>query len=938
MRKFTLFLTFFCATMAFSQVVYTVPEFATVNDSIVLYFDAAQAERQDLKGYSGEIYTHTGVNTNKGNWQHVIGTWGNNSTQPRLERVDTDLYKLTIGYPLEFYNITQETVQAMCFVFRSADASRQTEDIFYTFFHGGITVVIDSPSVSIPFGDMRRNPLFYHLDDEIGFKIKVATIGVDVDYIHVYKNSELVGSVTGSDSLAFSETAVVAGMYNYQIIASDVDGVKDTIWFSGVVLPEIAEEPLPQGVQPGTNLMEDGTVVLSLFAPYKEFVYIIGNFNDWKVDNEYLMKKYSPSEDSVMFWLQLNDIDQNVVYQYQYLIDGEIRVADHYTPYLLDPWNDAYIDAVRFPGLPEYPTGKTEHYVSVFENKSSEFEWTDPEYIRPDKEKLVIYETLLRDFTSQQSYAGMLEKLDYLDSLGVNVIELMPVNEFEGNLSWGYNPAYYFAVDKYYGTPEALKNFVNECHRRDLAVVMDVVYNHAFGSNGMARMYLENGRPGSENPWFNPTAPHTDYSWGYDFNHESIHTQSFLDRVNRFWIEEYHIDGFRFDFTRGFTNKSGGSGPYDASRIQILKRMADKIREVDPGTYIILEHLVDSNDEMKALADYGMLLWGNMNHDYNEAAMGYSSDFSWGYYKTRNWNAPNLVTYMESHDEERLMYKNLQYGNRFGDYDIQELSQALQRQKLVNAFFLTLPGPKMIWQFGELGYDYSIDYNGRLGEKPLRWDYFDEPNRRNLFNTVKELIKLRQTYDVFTSKNTTVNLNVAGTVKQIKMTGSKNIHIVGNFGVTQNPATLNFVHGGTWHDFFSGDTMKVDGDIQMDLEPGEFHIFSDSKLFLPKTDVLVGINERPVVSKEFEVYPAYPNPFNPETTIRFYLPEKGFVRYEIYNLLGQIVDSEKFTDFDEGYNKITWNAGITNTLSSGIYYFNIIYRNNNYLSKIILLK
>ena len=141
----------------------------------------------------------------------------------------------------------------------------------------------------------------------------------------------------------------------------------------------------------------------------------------------------------------------------------------------------------------------------------------------------MIYETLIRDFTDEQTYNSLLGKLDYLDSLGINVIELMPINEFEGNLSWGYNPAYYFAVDKYYGSPDDLKNFVNECHNRGIAVVADVVYNHAFGSNGMARMYLENGNPSSENPWFNRTAPHTDYHWGYDFNHESKHTEYFLE-------------------------------------------------------------------------------------------------------------------------------------------------------------------------------------------------------------------------------------------------------------------------------------------------------------------------------------------------------------------------------------------------------------------------
>jgi len=119
-------------------------------------------------------------------------------------------------------------------------------------------------------------------------------------------------------------------------------------------------------------------------------------------------------------------------------------------------------------------------------------------------------------------------------------------------------------------------------------------------------------------------------------------------------------------------------------------------------------HFADDSEE-QVLANYGMLLWGNSNYNYNEATMGYhengKSDFSWGYYGKRSWSQPHLVTYMESHDEERLMFKNLQYGNGAGAYSVKDPATALNRIKLAGAFFLTLPGPKMLWQFGELGYD-----------------------------------------------------------------------------------------------------------------------------------------------------------------------------------------------------------------------------------------
>ena len=101
------------------------------------------------------------------------------------------------------------------------------------------------------------------------------------------------------------------------------------------------------------------------------------------------------------------------------------------------------------------------------------------------------------------------------------------------------------------------------------------------------------------------------------------------------------------------------------------------------------------------------MLWGNSNYNYNEATMGYhdsgKSNFSWMSYQERGWDAPHVMGYMESHDEERLMAKNLAYGNSNGSYDITDINVALKRIQLAAAFFFTIPGPKIIWQFGQIG-------------------------------------------------------------------------------------------------------------------------------------------------------------------------------------------------------------------------------------------
>lgn len=126
-------------------------------------------------------------------------------------------------------------------------------------------------------------------------------------------------------------------------------------------------------------------------------------------------------------------------------------------------------------------------------------------------------------------------------------------------------------------------------------------------------------------------------------------------------------------------------------------RIRNEIHEYDDNVYMILEHLGDNSEET-VLANAGMMPWGNINHEYNEASMGYGSNLNWADFQNRNWQYANLVSYAESHDEERLMYKNLEYGNSNGDYDVQDLATALERQEAIAAFLIPLRGPKMIDQ------------------------------------------------------------------------------------------------------------------------------------------------------------------------------------------------------------------------------------------------
>jgi hypothetical protein len=179
--------------------------------------------------------------------------------------------------------------------------------------------------------------------------------------------------------------------------------------------------------------------------------------------------------DGNKYWLDITGLDPNTTYAFQYSIDLEdMRIADPYTEMVLDPWNDPWIPASTFPNIPTYPRCSTTQIASAFRINEETHNWTDASYVRPPAERLVVYELLVRDFIAARNYETLIDTLDYLDNLGVTAIELMPVNEFEGNDSWGYNTSFFFALDKAYGTKQALKTFVNECHNRGIAVVMDI--------------------------------------------------------------------------------------------------------------------------------------------------------------------------------------------------------------------------------------------------------------------------------------------------------------------------------------------------------------------------------------------------------------------------------------------------------------------------------
>jgi len=894
--------------LGITQIIQISPAFPTVNDVVTIHYNASQGNG-GLVGVT-PVYTHTGIVTQSGlpsSWSYVQGNWGQADTNVLMTDLGNNIHEIVIDID-QYYGFPNGTnVAKLAFVFRNSDGSLEGKtatmgDIFYPIYpiNGGFQAAIFKP----------YSDLLVNLNDTISISGQSNSNAT----LQLFDNGMLVADTT--NTTVIEKDIIINSSGDHQIILVADDGstiLRDTVNY--VVIPALNLVDPPNGLVDGINYMNDSTVTLKFYAPEKTTVNLIGDHNNWMVNSSSFM---SLSTDSSYWWKTISGLNPAEKYTYQYLIDGVIKIADPLSPLILDPNNDANIGSFNYPNPIPYPSNYTNGFVTVMEPGKTAYNWTNNNFTPPDNKDLIIYELLVRDFVSTHSYQTLIDTLDYLAELGVNAIELMPPGEFENNESWGYNPSFHMALDKYYGTSEHFKAFIDSCHGRGIAVINDIVFNQAFGQSPMVNLYWDglNNRPAANNPWFNEVCPHPPYCWGYDFDHSSDATKNFMDRVNHYWLDEYHIDGFRFDFTKGFSNNSNN---YDNDRINLLKRMADTIWSKHPDAYVILEHWADNNEE-KILANYGMMLWGNVTHGYQESAMGYptNSNLSWGVYKYRLWNEPHIISYMESHDEERIMYKNITYGNTTGQQNAKNLLNGLKRTEGLAALMLTTPGPKMIWQFGELGYDISIDYICRTCNKPILWNYFTENSRKRLYDVYKASIELRKSHPVFTGDDFTYSLN--GAVKSLKLNDpSMDAVVIVNIDVNPQDKTIDFQHNGWWYEYFSGDSIQINGTSIISLDPGDYMVFTDLKLDKPEILNTLGFNEYEIANWDVNIFP---NPSRDFLNITINGSKSKDIKYTIMNSLGKIIYQQTGTFKRHQIN--------IENLSTGNYF--LILEQDNYLT------
>jgi len=909
----------------FAQVSIT-PNPFDINESITITLDA-NSNASNCNGFSNptKVYMHSGVGPESNPWTHTIGNWGQDDGVGEMTNNGNGTWSITLT-PETYYGLTaQEATNAikMGMVFRSQDGSQELKDngcsdFFFDIgsFQVSLTAPLPNSTTLLSSGD--------------NLTITATNIGGNASYV-LKSNGSTINTQSNTASYNFTHSNLTANQnYSLEVTQNSTTIIKT---FQVIIELTTAFEIMPEDYIDGINYhASDPTkATLVLDAIGKDFVYVAGSFNNWQPDGSYAMKRDFTRNNK--FWITLTGLTSGQLESYQFwLVDKTplanspslVKTADPYSTLVLSPYDDSGISASTYPNIPAYPAGQ-EREVTVLQTGQTPYNWQVTNFNKPKKEDLVIYEVLIRDFDADRNFQDLIDKISYFKNLNVNAIQLMPIMEFEGNESWGYNTAFHMALDKFYGTEDKFRELVDVCHQNGIAVILDIALNHAFGRNPMVRMWMNDpdndgwGEPSSENPYFNETPKHS-YNVGSDFNHQQFRTQNYVKRVVKHWIESFKIDGFRWDLTKGFTqnctaNDEGCTNAYQQDRVDVLKSYADYSWSLDPDHYTIFEHLGTPTEEQQ-WANYrltgeadgipkGIMMWGKMTENYNQLTMGFASNsnFDWMGHTAHGFDEKRLVGYAESHDEERLMYKNLNFGNATnGTHDVTSLNTALSRMPALGAVTLTIPGPKMIWHFAELGMENSIftcdngtvnNPNCKLSTKPQpQWanNWSNDVARKAIYDTWSRLNYLKTEEAVFEGDYTISSGTLTPKIRiwdnSLPANSLSDVIILANFDVTSQAINPGFTNTNTWYDLMddTGNTTISGSTSSINIPAGEFKIYGNHA---PVT------LSNPGFTKEHSLM-VYPNPSTEQFSIN-----KISNNLSIYDITGKLVKTFN-GDFDKG--------------------------------------
>ncbi|CAF0982573.1 unnamed protein product [Rotaria sordida] len=396
--------------------------------------------------------------------------------------------------------------------------------------------------------------------------------------------------------------------------------------------------------------------------------------------------------------------------------------GDNWTD-VIDPYVKKY-DPTRNTGLINIKNGK---------QQMDEFIWKYDDTKLPDNKNLIIYEMYVADFSDNGQFSGIIGKLDYLSDLGINAIELMPIQESMGLAhDWGYSTRHFFALKPTYGTSTDLKQFVDECHRRGIRVFLDGVFNHTAGDCPLAVI--------DHDYWYYKDKHHPEdpFYWGPEFNFEYYDEKQnmkpackYINDVVCYWIGEFHLDGIRFDAAKQMDN-------YDI--LHELDSAGRSARSSQPF-YSQAEYVPETPTIVKANGGPVDACWSSSFHGIVAEVLANPSNFNLDQVKYMI-SASSVINYLSCHDNERLLFLLGKNGNIFDN-------EAFRRMRLAAVLLITSVGVPLIPQGDEYGEARELGTDDPNKKKlPMQWDLLNNQRNRSLFDTFKRLLELlNPTYD-----------------------------------------------------------------------------------------------------------------------------------------------------------------------------------------------
>jgi len=431
-------------------------------------------------------------------------------------------------------------------------------------------------------------------------------------------------------------------------------------------------------------IVHEGGVAFRIWAPHADRVFVTGSFNDWADDADPMTR-----EDGGTWYADLAHAKVGDEYRFR-ILNGELELS-------------------RIDPCAREVTSSIGNGVIV----DPDYDWEGDDFRMPAWNELVIYEMHIGTFHRPDedepgTFADATLKFDHLKRLGINAIQIMPAAEFAGDISWGYNPAHIFAIESAYGGPRAFKDFVKAAHRAGFAVILDVVYNH-FGPSDLDLWqfdgWSENDKGGiyfyndwrSETPW-GDTRP--------DYGRPEV--RSFIRDNALFWLEEYHVDGLRFDMTlyiRTVRGDEGDPGDALADGWSLMQWINDEIEDRFPGRIAIAEDLRDKAEITAPTGDggagFGAQWDARFVHPIRAALIAHEDEarsmaqVAAAIAHTYDDDAFRRVIYTESHDEVANGRARVPHEIAPGD---PSHWAAQKRSTLGAALMFTAPGIPMLFQ------------------------------------------------------------------------------------------------------------------------------------------------------------------------------------------------------------------------------------------------